>query len=228
MSEDAPRDRLAETGKSIEAFAELEERIEAEGRNTLFTLSNGIVIRCKPIPPLYLEALREQFIPNPPPTVKIGEGDDAREEENPNDPAYLRYLQQNTLDEERAVFDTILAMGTECASVPDNVFGPDDDGWIEWCREYEEWTSKKVPINIDSPKRRYVSWLRFYALVDSNDGMLIGSIPQLIAGLREDTVAQAIAAFRRASKRGADNAGARQPASPNGNRAQKRAARTRK
>src|SRR6185295_12780079 len=78
-------------------------RVREDGNAVQFTLRNGIVLRCKPVPPIYVRTLSEQFIPPPPPKVHIDRGEDSFDEENPDDPEWKREIGEIALRANKAV-----------------------------------------------------------------------------------------------------------------------------
>lgn len=190
------------------------------------TLNNGAVIRCKPVPPLYIEALADEFREPAPPLVFIESKD--REEENPNDPAYLRKLDELRRAHQIALVNLVLGIGTELVSVPDGVHPPESDEWVDEVRRREKFTHKAIPLpDLDDPDLRYIGWLRFYASDTNNDVALLGAIPQLLAGLREEEIRAAADSFRGIQGRRADSIAAVEPGSNNGDQPNRAARRRR-
>lgn len=157
------------------------------------TLSNGIVLNVKPMPPLLLNAVANS-VPEPEiPQVHIA--DDDRWEENPNDPAYQKALAETTAKRELATINLILAVCTSVGTLPDDRVGPDSDDWL--------YIPDMAGIAVDAtnPRARYIAWLRFYALETQQDLMQANSLPILLAGISEGEVAEVINSFRRREER---------------------------
>lgn len=183
------------------------ERLKYDGKAVEFTLKSGIVLRCKPVPPLYVRALREQFIPPPPPMVHIDRGEDSFDEPNADDPNYKAELDRLSAREDIAVTRFLLGMGTEFVSAPADVFAPADDGWIAHVQKADKFTGVCTPLDLSDDDMRYVSWLTFYALDNNADLQLAGLYPQWLAGVSEGEVAQALDAFRDLQRQRADTNG---------------------
>src|SRR5688572_31752980 len=85
------------------------DRIVRKGRIAEFELSNGIVLELRPIPPHLLSAVNGSFqLPDAP---KIWIEEKGREEENPNDPNYLKEVSRIADEQENAVNNLVLGVG---------------------------------------------------------------------------------------------------------------------
>lgn len=157
------------------------------------TLSNGIVLKVKPMPPLLLNAVANSMPEPEVPQVHIA--DDDRWEDNPNDPAYQKALADTAAKRELATINLILAVCTEVGSLPDNRVGPESDDWL--------FIPEMAGIEVDAsnPRARYIAWLRFYALETQQDLMQTNSLPILLAGISEGEVAEVINSFRSREER---------------------------
>lgn len=178
---------------AIEDAATVASSIAGSGEN-LFELQNGVVLELKPVPPI---AIREAAIKHPPPKVPVVFIEDkGREEENPNDPAYMREVQRYVLEQLYRVTDVIMLLGTSIRHVPEGVQRPED----------EEWVSMLEALAIDLPPfnnkyARYLSWLRLYAITSEiESGYILGRVTAL-SGVTEVEVQRAAAAFRDRSGR---------------------------
>lgn len=221
---------MQEVGRALGDVADVVERIKADGRNALLTLKNGVVLRCKPVPPVYVQALRAKFVDPDPPKVTITptDGRDPWEEENPSDPAYQRQLSDWHYRGNMAINRLFWGMGTELVSVPEGMFRPEDQGWIDYVKRAETYTGEEVPVDVSNDEMRWVSWLSLYAIDNDTDLYLAGSIPQNLAGINEKEVADAVAAFRSVQERRADSDIPPATASSNGHSANRTARRSRK
>lgn len=187
---------MQEQAEALADIREVIERVRDDGNAVQFTLKNGIVLRCKPVPPIYMRKIAEKFIPPPPPKVRIERGDDSYYEDNPNDPDWLREIDDINLRSENALTRLVLGMGTEAVSVPDDKYMPGDDGWVVEVRRADKYTGVETPLDLDDPDLRYLSWLMFYALDNSSDVQIVGLLPSYLAGPSEAETAAAVDAFR--------------------------------
>lgn len=163
----------------------------------LITLSNGIVLKMKPVPPLLLNSIANS-VPEPE-VPKVWIEEKGREEENPEHPAYLKAIIDRANLVGIMIIDATLAVGTELVSVPDNMLKPEDDGWL--------WQAKHSGKEFDltDPKDRYLAWLRYYAVETQDDLNNLNTIPQILAGIREGEVDKVSNSFRGDEERGADS-----------------------
>lgn len=211
--------------ESIDAVSRAIERVRRVGRGAEFELSNGIVLAIKSVPPFLVQAVQNEFRPPNPPKVMIEEK--GREEENPNDPTYLRELAELSEKQDLAVNDLFLAAGTSVVSVPEGYFKPEDDDWIAVVEFAQNITGTKIQIDRDDKVKRYLHWLRFYALETGGDIALATSLPMQLAGIREGEVDEVMDAFRSLPGRRADTEGGAEAGSQNGHTANRAARRSR-
>lgn len=211
--------------ESIDAVSRAVERVKRVGRGAEFTLSNGIVLKIKSVPPFLVQAVQNEFKTPPPPKVMIEEK--GREEENPNDPAYLRLLEELEEKQNLAINDLFLAAGTEVLSVPDGYFKPEQDDWIAVVEFAQNITGTDIHVDRDNPIKRYLHWLRFYALETGADVALATRLPMELAGIREGEVDEVMDAFRSLPGRGADTIGPVEAGNLNGHTANRAARRAR-
>lgn len=164
-----------------------------KGRNGELTLHNGIKLLCKPVPPLLLQAIGKRYTPPPPPKVFIEEK--GRDEENPNDPAYLKQLEELEEEQNLAVQSLVLGAGTELISVPEGYFRPEDQGWIDKVEFTTELAGIKLNLDTSSEVKKYICWLRYYALETASDAALAEALPLQLAGIREGEIQEALEGF---------------------------------
>lgn len=211
--------------ESAEIVSRAVDRIQRQGRQALFTLSNGIVIRLKPVPPMLMQAVNNSFeAPNPP---KIMMEEKGREEENPNDPDYLNTLVELAKANQLAVENLMYGVGTEFVSAPEGYYGPDDDRWIEQVEFASRITGVELTLPREDKTLRYIFWLKMYAMEHSIDVVILSRIPSELGGIREGEVDEVIESFRRVPKRGDNNESAPEPGSKNGNPANRASRRSR-
>lgn len=177
------------------------EQIRADGRDLLWTMENGIVIRCKSLPITYLAALRQSF-PAPQPPKMPGAG--GLLEEVPDHPDYILALSQYQIDYDAQQNRLIWGMATSVESLPEGIYGPEEDGWIDTVRRASKLLGKPIAVEVEDKDLRYVDWLKYYAADNERDGWVLTFLPQRLAGLTLDEVQAAAEAFRYFTRRRAD------------------------
>lgn len=202
---------------SFELVAKTIDRVSKNGRFTDFELSNGIVLTLKPLPPFLLQAVMNEFKEPPVPTVYME--DKGRQEPNPNDPVYLAECVDVARRQNNAVNDLLMSAGTYIKSIPEGYFPPDSDEWIDQVEAVVNIVNQKLEINTDNKTKRYLCWLKFYALENSTDAAALNTIATSLAGISEKEVEEVIESFRSISERGADTDDTAVHASENGNTA---------
>ncbi len=207
------------------AVAAAAQRVRRTGRTGELTLANGIVIGARSVPPLLGDAIQREF-PEPKPPIWRNE-EKGRDEENFNDPTYQRELETWNERNRRAIADLILVLGTYVVSVPEGLFAPEDDGWIEQVEKVGKFTGKSIEIKRDDADFRYIAWLRLYALETMGDIALLTALPGELSNLTENEVDEAMAGFRGLPERRADPGPPAPDASTNGHRDNRAARRTR-
>ena len=164
--------------------------------NNEIALSNGIVLRIKPMPPLLLNDIANS-IPEPE-MPKIFIEEDNRYEDNPDHPAYIKALNDRANEVGIRTINAIISVGSEVVSIPDGVLRPEDNGWLKRTK------FTNYQFDADDPEERYLAWLRFYAIATSEDLNKVNTLPLILAGLREAEVEDALQSFRSGEERGID------------------------
>ena len=150
------------------------------------TLSNGIVLRLKPLSEEPIRrAVMAVEMPEVP-TVKL-DGLDA-EEPNPDDPEYLEAVTQAQYARTQAGFRVATILGTECEKAP-NGYGPGQKKWID------DLAAADVEVDTSSASKRYVEWLYMYALSNTIDRTLVGHSALMFSFVEVVELAQAIQFF---------------------------------
>lgn len=159
-----------------------------DGPPGTITLKNGIILKLKPVAPI---AIREAAVRVQPPEVPLVYIEEKqREERNPADPAYLRAVDRYEADQVFRVADVLVLMGTKVEFVPEGRSGPDDDDWIDLLDALD------ISVPRDNKYRRYLAWVRYYAIEDEEDiGRVMAAIVRL-SGVTEVEVDKAAKAFR--------------------------------
>lgn len=170
------------------AAARVASALDHPTDNKQYRLSNGVLLRFKPIPPLALQQVASQFEqPQPPMWMNKDKG---REELNPVDPEYKKALVEFGQRQFMALVDVILLIGTEVAEVPEGTLPVDSDEWLEPL----EALGLLVPV-ADKYQRR-LSWLKLYLIQSRDDLSSVFRAAISAAGVSEAQVAEMIAAFR--------------------------------
>ncbi len=193
----------AVTATAEEAAAEAADAYTAEARIDSITLENGIVLALRMVAPLLISDAARR-VPKPPvPTVYSEEKN--REEENPEHPDYLVALVEWRGQRDEAGLSVALIMGSSVSSVPEGLYGPDDDEWIDEIEaSYAAIEMEPPKIDRDRPSGRYLSWLRLYALPTEEDIVRISKILTSSVAVSEEDVRDAVDAFRSRVEQRAD------------------------
>lgn len=166
---------------------------------TEITLVTGVVLALRPVPPL---AIRQAIISVPEPKVPMVRIPDREDlEPNPNDPDYLAALAVRELKQFLVTSEVMLLLGTSVCSVPDNAYGPESDEWVEPMRE-----GLGMEVDTSNKHKRYLSWLRFYAIATERDSFRVLDAVTAMSGVTELEVQRAADAFRGSAERGTDPA----------------------
>ena len=214
---------MNEEFERAELVARAVDRITKHGRFADFTLSNGIILTIKPVPPYLAQAVLNEFKEPEVPVVDMPEK--GRKEPNPNDPEYLKAMQEHSEKQDKAINDLFLSIGTVVKSIPEGYFPPDSDEWVKQVEFAGKIAGTNLKIDTTDSLKRYLFWLRFYAIETGSDAAILGSMAYIIGGIREGEVQEVIDSFRGVSERGADTELAPAPISENGhtaNRADRR------
>lgn len=123
-------------------------------------LDNGIVLGVKPVPQTILRRVAGAI---PEPTVPIITLEDGTQQEWPGDPDYILAQEECYTKRLEAAVEKLYVLGSFVESVPEGMYGPLDDRWID---EFES-----IGITIDAPNglKRYSEWLQTYALTTAAD-----------------------------------------------------------
>ncbi len=155
------------------------------------TLSSGIKLKLKPVSQTLLRrAIAKLDKPSVPkwlnPNTNI-------EEENPNDPDYLDALEEYRLALFDATCRVLFVVGTECESVPEGYFRPEDDGWVQQVTA----VLGESP-DISDEVRRYMEWIECHAIGrrQEDQGLLMAACALFSGFIFEQEVAEALNSFR--------------------------------
>lgn len=189
---------VSEDTQSIRAASAAAKRAESQ-RNigSEVSLSNGIKLKFKAIPPMLLNSIG-QAIPMPK-IPKVWLEDKQREEENPNHPDYIQAIADRNNLVAKATMDLILYACVEVVDVPDGLIKEEDESWHVMAR------MASIDFNKDDPIERKLAWFRTYAIANMDDMNKVQTVPMMLAGLLEGEVAEAMEGFRGGEERGADS-----------------------
>lgn len=175
------------------AAGAIEADEEPDGPQTV-TISNGLILRIKPVPPYLVQRASEGIERPQVPTVYNEEKE--REEENPLHPDYEAAVEAWQLKVADAAGKVMLGAGTEVHYLPDGMDGPDADGWIETVEYFG------VTFDHNSKMARYITWLTCYALPTAIDLQAATAAVAATTGIAEGEVQASLDSFRnRAARR---------------------------
>jgi len=172
----------------------------ARNEDGLVTVSTGVVFRIMDVPVLAFDEVRRKVERERPPVPVVWIDGKDREEVNPQDPGYLKALEDFDLKLAEAMIGAALVLGLEVVELPDGFCGPDDDAWTE----------KYHVLGIDIPPKtdaiaRQLAWTRLWAAPKAKDLALLTVGVQQKAGVLETEVAEVSALFRDKPKRRANS-----------------------
>lgn len=150
--------------------------------NTI-TLSTGVVLRGKQVPPLAFVKVMSAF---PRPKVPVWfDPTMGREMENPENPDYIERVKAWKAESGNLTLNAMILMGTELVSVPKKYPGPDSKEW------QEEYQVLGMPMMPENKNWRYLTWVIFKAAPDMKDLDLIKEVVGRLSGIPEDKVVAA-------------------------------------
>lgn len=154
-----------------------------EPEENLITLSSGVVLRGKKANPLTLIQVMASYQRPTPPLVYMKNM--GREVENPDDPSYLEDVQAWKMSYSNAMVTAMIVLGTDLATKPKGMSGPDDNGWVE------EYSLLVKDIHPENKAWRYLTWVKFKAMTDEADMAKVQEVVGRLSGVREGAVAAA-------------------------------------
>jgi len=166
---------MADEMKVVEAV----EKSHISGDNT-FTLSTGVVLRGKQVPPLILVKIMASFPrPKVPTYMSPTMG---REMENPDNPDYIDRVRSWKIDSSNVILNAMILLGTELVSIPKNFPGPENKSWMD---EYQLLGTQLSPEN---KSWRYLTWITFKAATSLKDLDIIKEVVGRLSGIPETRV----------------------------------------
>lgn len=157
---------------------------------SLFVASNGLRFRLSRVSRMVMTDAARRLKAPPIPRTFIPEKE--REEENPSDPAYIEAYTMYRYDMGMLAVTTYFILGTKVeGELPAGMCSVKDDDWADNLRAVDP----NIEIPPDGP-RRYLAWLKYYALSDADQSSLVLACQRYSGGTLEVDVAQAQATFR--------------------------------
>ena len=164
------------------------------------TLSNGIVLALRPIPPGIIERALARL--EKPKVPRWKNPDKDVEEENPGDPEYVAAVEAYQLHRNETAANTLLLVGTAVKEIPEGLHGPEEVGlWFD----QELMAHLGIEANTETTYDRYLSWLQLYAMARQGDILDVFAVVNRMAGIGEEDVRNAVAGFRSRKARRADS-----------------------
>jgi len=164
------------------------------------TLGSGVKLKLKRVSPTLLSDIASR-VPQPQPPEFIVDEATGRTDTNPDDPDYRKALQDWVEDRSEAAFAASVVFGAKVIEVPDGMFRPEDDEWIEEVeRAFEaidDENSETIVIAREPAGKRFYHWLRFYAIDDDADLFKLSRILTARTAIMEGELAEMVSHFRR-------------------------------
>lgn len=146
------------------------------------TLSTGVVLRGKTVPPLGYVTVAAAFPMPKPPMYKdplLG-----RMVENPDDPDYLDRVKSTQMESSSAILNVMIVYGTEVVSVPKGFSKHTDKKWLD------RFKLTGLPV-FDDDDWLYLTWMKFQAAITKEDLDAIKQVVGKLSGVPEKDVASA-------------------------------------
>lgn len=136
-------------------------QLEDIGKNQVqneneFHAASGLVLRMKRVPQFLIKAALDRVKEPKVPVVHVEEK--GRDEPNPNDPAYIEAVAEYRASAGDEGLNILLMLGTEILEIPENLVSVSSD---TWSNDITDVTGIEVP---EGGKRRYLAWLKYYAM----------------------------------------------------------------
>jgi hypothetical protein len=155
---------------------------------TEVTLPNGVKLKLSKSPPF---ALQQAVANLDPPKIPIWKSPKGRDEENPNDPDYVKALLHYQGQTGQAALNALLLFGVEVIFVPKGMQRIEDTTWSE------ELAFLDMPVPDDPESRvRKLMWLKVVAIDTEEFLEEVSNKLFALQGLSEEDIAAAIDTFR--------------------------------
>jgi hypothetical protein len=162
---------------------------DAGADRTTYTCRNGLKLKLKSVNQMIVaEAARKLRPPVPPMVMNEAKG---REEPDPTDREYRIQAQHYAFETAMLGMDIFLIMGTEVLFTPADVMPVDSDEWIEML----EATGAQLELPKTGPRRK-LAWLKFYAIPEFDQRLVLNRITAITGGTFEEDVEEAAKSFR--------------------------------
>lgn len=170
---------------AVKMAADAAEEIEREDKKEehLITLSSGVVLRAKKIPPGLLIKVMARF-PRPKVYSQFNE-EEQRLIQNPDHPDYIEAVKDWNAKYAEAILNAMLLFGTEEVSTPEEISTASGSKWIEELETIGEPTFRK------NKSWRYLMWILTVAAASDTDYELITREVGRLSGVREEDVQKA-------------------------------------
>lgn len=209
-----PFRRAAPSNPTADAMSRV---ISEMRRPEQITLTNLIRIKLRPMPAGAMERAATAIRKPEPPTVPDPD-DPEKRMPNPNHPDYLEELARYHLEVIATANRIMIILATECESVPDGYYRPEDDGWVEVLTEagvplptpcqacgldrlaHDDAACEQptyAGVQFRNPTERYRVWFETYAISNEMDYSLLLAAVASRMGTVEAHVADAVTFFRR-------------------------------
>lgn len=150
----------------------------------------GVVFRVKPVSVFLLDAIQRRILRPEVPKQEITRGDGKKiMEENPSHPAYIAAMEEYGRASAEAVEDALIALGSEVASVPEGLEGPEGTQWAE------ELAFLQMPPP-DDRRHRYLHWVKYWAIRDATSLVEFTKAVRDASLTSEEAVSEAADSFR--------------------------------
>lgn len=166
--------------KSVKAVQKA--KANGKGSDNTITLSTGVVLRGKTVPPLGYVTVAAAFPPPKPPMYRdplLG-----RMVENPDDEAYIERVKSMQMEASSAVLNVMIVYGTEIVKTPPGFSKPSDGKWLK------KYKLTGLPV-FDDEDWLYLTWVKFEAALTKEDLDLIKEVVGKLSGVPEAEVAAA-------------------------------------
>lgn len=152
---------------------------QAQEEQTI-TLSTGVVLKGKMVPPLGFVTVMAAFPRPKPPLWKdpmIG-----RMMENPDDPDYRERVRSWQTEYSEATLNVMIVYGTEIVNVPKGFPKPGDKKWLQ------KYLMTGLPSHDENDDWRYLTWMKFEAALNAEDLNKIKEVVGKLSGVTETDV----------------------------------------
>jgi hypothetical protein len=162
----------------IKTVRALKANGKASAEHTI-TLSTGVVLRGKTVPPLGYVTVAAAFPTPKPPMWK--DPNLGRLVENPDNEDYINRVKSIQMESSSALLNVMIVYGTEVVSTPPGFSKPKDKKWLDRFR------LTGLPI-FDDEDWKYLTWIKFEAATTPEDLNLIKEVVGKLSGVPEKDV----------------------------------------